>query len=456
MADLRGDGNLELFVGGRVKAGRYPEPVSSRIYRQINGAWQVDEDNSRVLEKAGMVSGAVFSDLDGDGYPELILACEWGPVRIFKNDRGKLREATSELGLDKYLGLWTSVTTGDLDGDGRPDIIVGNWGLNSYYNLAPAGPWFLYYGDFNGDDQVEMLEAYPDARLGQIVPWRDMDAVAQGLPWVRARFPTHHQYSGASINQILGDYFPQARKLEATTLASMVFLNRGDHFQAVPLPREAQWAPVFGLAVADLDGDGHEDILLNQNFFSVRPEDDRLDAGRALWIRGDGRGGLTSVPGQESGIKVYGEGRGAALSDYDADGRVDVVLAQNGAETKLYHNERAKPGIRVRLQGPAGNPQGIGALLRLRFRGGLGPAREIHAGIASWSRESKSRQYWTSTVVRPNHCWKPRRPSSGCRLSTFSILGIAVATGSHLRTRSGWLKRIPIKKTTKSPSMSAV
>ena len=388
IADLRGEGTLELFVGGRVEAGRYPEPVSSHLYRQVGGAWQIDQDNTRVLEKVGMVSGAVFSDLDGDGYPELILACEWGPVRIFKNEHGQLREATSALGLEKYTGLWTSVTTGDLDGDGRPDLIVGNWGLNSYYNLVPAGPCLLYYGDFNTDGQVEMLEAYSDTHLGQTVPWRDMDAVAQALPWVRAKWSTHHQYSRANISQVLGEHFPQARKLEAAALASMVFLNRGDHFQAERLPPEAQWAPVFGLAVADLDGDGHEDICLSQNFFAVRPEDDRLDGGRSLWMRGDGKGGLKCVPGQESGIKVYGEGRGAALSDYDADGRVDIAIAQTGAETKLYHNDRAKPGLRVRLQGPDGNPEGIGAVLRLKFNGGMGPAREVHAGSGYWSQDS--------------------------------------------------------------------
>lgn len=171
-------------------------------------------------------------------------------------------------------------------------------------------------------------------------------------------------------------------------MASMVFLNRGDHFEAIRLPPQAQWAPVFGLAVADLDGDGHEDVCLDQNFFSVRPEDDRLDGGRSLWLRGDARGGFTVIPGQDSGIKVYGEGRGAALSDYDADGRVDIVVAQNGAETKLYHNERARPGLRVRLEGPDGNPEGIGASMRLGFREGPGPAREVHAGSGYWSQDS--------------------------------------------------------------------
>ncbi|HTL16835.1 MAG TPA: FG-GAP-like repeat-containing protein [Patescibacteria group bacterium] len=388
LADLSGEGMLELFVGGRLAPGRYPEPVSSSLYKRSGAGWQLDQENSQVLNRLGLVSAAVFSDLDGDGYPELIVACEWGPVRVFKNDHGRLKEATAMLGLQKMTGLWTSVTTGDLDGDGRPDIIAGNWGLNSYYNTVPTGPWQLYYGDLNGDGQVSMLETYFYSRSGQTVPLRDMDDVAQGMPWVRGAFSTHRQFASLNIQQLLGDRFSRAKQLEVSSFASMVLFNRGDHFEAVPLPRQAQWAPAFGLAVADFDGDGFEDVFLAQNFFAVRAEDDRLDAGRGLWLRGDGRGQLKAVPGQESGIKVYGEQRGAALSDYDADGRVDIVITQNAAETRLFHNERAKPGLRVRLQGPDGNPAAIGALMRLEFTGRTGPAREIHAGSGYWSGDS--------------------------------------------------------------------
>src|SRR5256884_3597963 len=122
MADLRGVGNLDLFVGGRVIPGRYPEAAPSFIYHYDGKRWQLDAENSRLLEKIGLVSGAVWSDLDGDGFPELVLACEWGPIRVFRNQAGKLREATTELGLDKYTGWWNGGTAGDIDCDGRMDI----------------------------------------------------------------------------------------------------------------------------------------------------------------------------------------------------------------------------------------------------------------------------------------------------------------------------------------------
>ena len=172
---------------------------------------------------------------------------------------------------------------------------------------------------------------------------------------LRERFRSHRVYSEATVTDALGAFAPRLRKLEITTLASMVFLNRGDHFESVPLPREAQLAPAFGVNIADFDGDGREDVFLSQNFFATAPETPRLDAGRGLVMRGDGAGRFSAMPATESGIEVYGEQRGAAVADFDADGRVDLVVAQNGAATKLFHNTGAKPGLRVRLTGPAGN-----------------------------------------------------------------------------------------------------
>jgi len=137
-----------------------------------------------------------------------------------------------------------------------------------------------------------------------------------------------------------------------------------------------------------MNGDGNEDLFLSQNFFATAPDTTRDDAGRGLWLRGDGKGGLKPVPGQESGVKVYGEQRGCALGDYDHDGRVDLAVTQNGNATKLYHNVGAKPGLRVRLVGPPGNPTGVGATIRLKFGERLAPAREIHAGSGYWSQDS--------------------------------------------------------------------
>jgi hypothetical protein len=166
----------------------------------------------------------------------------------------------------------------------------------------------------------------------------------------------------------------------------MVFLNRGDRFEARPLPVEAQLAPAFYAGVADFDGDGKEDLFLSQNFFATEVATPRYDAGRSLLLLGDGAGGLEPVPGQGSGLLVYGEQRGAAYADFDGDGRLDLAVSQNGAPTRLFRNVGAVPGLRVLLVGPPGNPSAIGAQVRLRYGDRAGPVREVQAGSGYWSQ----------------------------------------------------------------------
>jgi hypothetical protein len=388
LGDIDGDGDLDLFVGGRVIPGRYPEPASSFLYRYQNGTWVADQKNSPLLSKIGLVSGAVWSDLDGDGFPELILACEWGHLRIFKNRSGELREATEEFGFSNYTGWWNGVTTADLDGDGRPDIIASNWGLNSPYSASSEHPLRIYYGDFNRQGSDDLIETEFDPDLNAYAPRRRLDSLSAAFPSLLHRFPTAHAFSISTIDQILEKLDLHPAILEVRQLASMVFLNRKDHFLAIELPLEAQWSPAFGIVAADFDNDGFEDIFLAQNFFDLQPEMHRLDAGRGLLLRGDGTGHFQAVPAQQSGIAVYGEQRGAAACDFNEDGRTDLVVTQNGAATKLFLNNSPHQGLRVRLRGPSGNPTGVGASIRLKFGGKYGPAREIHAGAGYWSQDS--------------------------------------------------------------------
>lgn len=212
--------------------------------------------------------------------------------------------------------------------------------------------------------------------------------IGAAMPAMQERVGTCEAYAKATLPQLYGDDLKNARELQANWLDTTVFLNRGDRFEARPLPIEAQVAPAFAACVGDVDGDGHEDVFLSQNFFGAPPETSRYDAGRGLWLRGDGKGGFTAMPGQECGVKVYGEQRGAALCDFDGDGRVDLAVTQNAAETKLYRNVGARPGLRVRLTGPPGNPTGVGAVIRLGSGTVQGSAREIHAGSGYWSQDS--------------------------------------------------------------------
>jgi len=404
LADIDGDGDLDLFVGGRFAPGRYPEPVSSTIWLNENGELKLSSALSEPFRSIGLVSGATFVDLDRDGWPDLALALEWGPVRVFRNNKGKLEDMTSIWGLADRTGWWTSIVGGDFDGDGRVDLAVGNWGRNSMYELYRPSPRDsqtstlnpvirAFYGEWNSDGRIALIEAWQAGT--NWFPVHNRTWLASGSPELATHFPKQQAFSGATVQQILGAQFEKTGVLEATEFRSGVLLNRGPSFAWTPLPNEAQLAPVMSINVADFDGDGVEDLFVSQNCFSAIPENtsaealSRNDSGRGLWLRGNGNGTFKAVDGSETGIKIYGEQRGAAVADFDHDGRVDLCVSQNNGATKLYMNEGGKRALRVTVHSSAGNPDAVGAQIRLEFGDGRrGPTRSVTAGSGYWSQDS--------------------------------------------------------------------
>lgn len=386
--DIDQDGDIDLVIPGRLKAGRYPEPADTVVLRNDDGVLVPDAEASAALEKIGLVTGAIFTDLTGDGHQELVLACEWGMVRVFRWKKGRPMELTKDLGLDAWRGIWQGLTAADFDGDGRMDLAIGNWGRNSYQQRGPDGPWWLHYADFDGDGHDSIIETYLDPSLGRETPVRPRDILAQELPWLPARFPTHAAFARAPIPQILGDAGPQCRSVEANLLDSIVLLNRTNHFALVRLPREAQWTPIFGFAAADFDGDGDEDLFCAQNFFRPRDEEDRMDAGKGLLLINDGKAMFHPAPARQSGIAIFGEQRGAAVCDFDRDGRPDLAVTQNSGPLVLLRNTSATPGLRVEVRGSETNPGGFGAQVRIRSEGWTSPLREIRAGNGRLSQDS--------------------------------------------------------------------
>jgi hypothetical protein len=231
------------------------------------------------------------------------------------------------------------------------------------------------------------VEACIDPARKLIVPVRSLDHLAAAMPFILERVRSYAAYGEADVAQVLGDRLKSCRELRVNWLDSTVFLSRSNGFEARPLPAEAQWAPAFGVCAADFDGDGRADIALAQNFFGVDAETARHDAGRGLLLKGDGRGGFTPMPGPESGLVAYGEQRGLAAADYDGDGRMDLALGQNSAETRLFRNRGGEAGTRVRLRGTQGNPRGIGSLITVRSGGRLLATREVKAGSGYWSQD---------------------------------------------------------------------
>lgn len=401
LGDYDGDGKLDLFVGARIYPAGYPIPPSSRLYHNENGRLVLDEENTRLFARLGMVSAALFSDIDGDGYPDLIVALEWGEIRVFHNDHGRFRPVEVP-GLSGVVSRWNGLATGDLDGDGRLDIVATSWGRNTSFQASDVRPLLLYWGFFSGFGRPDLVLAQHDPRIGSVAPLESYDRLSTALPAAR-RLGSFNTYADASIDQLLGSAAQGATILKATTLDHMVFLNRGDHFEAHPLPAEAQLAPAFYAGIADFNGDGKEDLFLTQNFFATAVPIPRYDAGRSLLLLGDGTGSLRPMPGQESGLMVYGEQRGAAYADFDGDGRLDLAVTENAAPTRLFHNVGATPGLRVRIIGPAGNPTGIGTQMRLRYGDAMGPVREIQAGSGYWSQNGAVQVLGKAS--EPNGLW---------------------------------------------------
>ena len=347
---------------------------------------RLDTVNAPLFAGMGMVSSASFADLNGDGWPDLVVAIEWGTVRVFLNQSGRFQPATEIPGLAGRYSRWNGLATGDLDGDGRLDLVATSWGRNTEHHASDDRPLLLYFWPFGGRVRPGLVLAQHDARIGGPAPLATFERLRLTLPNVPQEIRTFGMYADATVDQVLGPLAPRSIRLGATTLDHTVFLNRGDRFEARPLPFEAQCAPAFYAGIADFDGDGNEDLVLSQNFFATEIATPRYDAGRGLLLLGDGAGGLEPVPGQRSGLLVYGEQRGAAYADFDRDGRLDLAISQNGAPTRLFRNAGARPGLRVRLTGPVGNPTAVGAQLRLRYGERSGPVREVQAGSGYWSQ----------------------------------------------------------------------
>jgi hypothetical protein len=388
VADVDGDGDLDLFVGGRLMPGAYPYSPSSRLFlNDGHGRFALDPAASALLQHFGMVTAALFTDLDGDGDSDLLLAIEWGPLKLFLNDdHGGFQLAPESLGLTRLYSRWFGLASGDFDGDGRLDLVTTSWGQNTRPRVDSLHPLYLYFGNFDEERGLDLLLAQRDDRIGALAPIGGFARLARAVPSIAERIRTFNAYADATVETVLGQAAKTAVRLGIANTAHLVWLNRGDHFEPRPLPREAQFAPAIAPVVGDFDGDGLEDLFLSQNFFPTDLATPRYDAGRSLLLRGDGHGGFEPVPGQESGLLVYGDQRGAAAADFDQDGRLDLVVTQNGAETRLFRNGHAAPGLRIELVGPPGNPSAIGARLRLVAADGTGgPVREIQGGSGYWS-----------------------------------------------------------------------
>ncbi len=407
-ADFEHSGRLGIFLGGRVVPGRYPESPRSALLAWRDGRYvDVTADVAPGLATRGMVTAALWSDVDSDGWPDLLVAYDWGNVVCYRNVGGKhLEDVSEKLGFTSAgNGWWHSLVAADFNGDGRLDYAVGNAGLNTPYRASNAEPALLYAGVSLNGSAPQLIEAQMDH--GRAYPRRSRDVMVKAFPSLGSKFPTTDGYAKAAVD----DLFPAAAlaaatKLTATELRSGIFLSQPDGtYRFVPLSRLAQIAPIYGLVAGDFDGDGRSDLIAIGNSYAPIAEVGRFDGGVGWFLRGDGRGGFTPVEPAESGFIVRHDAKALATTDFNHDGWPDLFVTRNNDRALAFQN-RALPGrhsFGITLRGPNGNPSAIGARLTLTLADGSIQTVEIAAGSGFFSQSSSTAFFGYPDSAAPAH-----------------------------------------------------
>ncbi len=379
-ADVDGDGDLDLFLGGRSVPGHYPETPGSVLLRNDDGRFVDVTAHAAGLGRIGLVKSALFRDVDEDGRPDLIVALEWDCVRYLHNDgHGQFSDETEAAGFASGgRGWWNGLASADFNGDGRPDFAAGNLGLNTTYQASAQRPATLFYGDFAQNDTKLLVEA--EAEDDTLYPLRARADLASRLPFVLRKFPRNDDFARASLEDVFGKKpLATAESHRADNFSSGVFLSQpGGTYRFQPFPRVAQIGPMQGIVATDLDGDGVADVCAVQNTDIAIP---RFDGGVGVFLRGNGDGTFAALPPARSGIAVTGNGRALAVIDPTEDARPDLFLTRHGGHSEYLANQAAAARwLNVRLQENGGNPDAVGARVKLVLSNGATTSQEIGLG----------------------------------------------------------------------------
>ena len=406
-ADFNGDGLLDIFLGGRVVVGAYGAAPRSALW--INRGGKFTDETQHLapeLARAGMVSSALATDVDQDGWMDLLVATQWGEVQYWHNNGGNgFENWAAKAGFSQAgFGWWNSLASADFNGDGRLDYVVGNLGLNSPYRATPSDPALLYRDlIYDSTPTNELLEALVEQ--GVEVPRRGRTSVLASFPSLARKVPTFKAYASASLSDLFGELpLRKATRLQATECRSGVFLSKADGtYGFAALPRLAQIAPIYGLVAGDFDGDGLADICAVQNSYAPIPETGHMDGGLGQFLRGDGQGGFFAVPVRESRFIVPGDGKALAVFDLEGDGWPDLIATRNENHALVFRNNHSEGGnsFAVRLQGSQQNKRAIGARIEVILTDGSKQTAEVNAGGGYLSQSSTKRFFGFPTSNPP-------------------------------------------------------
>jgi hypothetical protein len=329
---------LRVFIGGRVSL-EYPYSPKSFLLEYRNGVFvDITPEVCPALSEAGMVCASVWADVDGDGQKELVIAGDWMPIRVFKAGQGKLKEVTNAMGLGNDHGMWRSLAVADVDGDGDPDIIAGNFGSNNPYHVSGETPLNLFAKDLEGNGRIDPILCYyiPDGSGRKTLQvGMNLNQLSRQMPSLKKRFLKNADFASADLNAVFPeDVVKEALQLYCNELHTCWFENSGNGvFRKHVLPVEAQFAPVNAILAHDLDGDGKLDLLLAGNEYQAEVMTGRYDASYGLFLKGRGDGNFLPATHVDTGIFIKGDVK-------------DLKLINNGSGDNLIlagiNNERMR------------------------------------------------------------------------------------------------------------------
>ncbi|OOQ60990.1 VCBS repeat-containing protein [Mucilaginibacter pedocola] len=389
-ADYNGDGKPDLFIGGRVLPGKYPSAVSSAIYRNDsqNGKAKFTDVTAQVapgLKDIGLVTDALWTDFDNDGQQDLILTGEWMPVTIFKNDKGHFKNVTASSGISAETGWWNSITAGDFNNDGLTDYIVGNLGLNSFFQASKQYPVSMYVKDFDNNGKLDpILTIYLKDVLGGVkkeFTAGNRDEIIGELPVLRKKFLTYKDFANADFSKIFTpEELKGSIKLSAVNFSSCYLQNLGNgKFKLQQLPAMAQLSQINGMVTGDFNADGNLDVAIVANDYGNEVTNGRYDAMNGLMLLGDGKGGFTPQSIQQSGLFVPGNAK--ALAQIKGPGNSVLLAAtQNRGPLKIFKIRKDERTIAL-------NPTDVKAEYKLS--NGKTRKEELYFGSSFLSQSSR-------------------------------------------------------------------
>lgn len=391
VADYDSDGDFDLFVAGRVEPGHYPKPVSSFIYRNDteNGKAKftdVTATIARSLVNIGLVCDALWTDFDNDGSVDLILAGEWMPLTLIKNNKGNFENITASTNIANKKGWWTSIVSGDFDNDGDIDYIAGNLGLNSFFKANDQFPAAIYAKDFDNNGSYDAIPALylptsQEDTARQEYPVHTRDDMTKQMIIFKSKFQNYKSFATTPFSKMFtSEEMKGALKLEANYFSNSFVRNDGNgKFTITPLPLTAQYACMNGMAAEDFDGDGNLDLLMVGNDYGTDVSIGRYDACNGLLLKGDGKGGFLPLSILQSGWFVSGDAK-ALVKFRNANGKCLLAASQNRGKLKVFELKKDAECVPVK-------PSDVSAVIT--YKNGRRQKRELYYGSSFLSQPGR-------------------------------------------------------------------